>query len=234
MGETTTNAVINFRPLIRKIAAKLAAKLPPGVQLDDLMQDGMIGLIAAVRQSKVKDERFPAYAYQRIQGAMLDSLRDLDIAPTGLRKAGRQANAVVTALEQRLGRRPFESEIAAEMGIALTEYQRLLFDVYSSELLYLDPGEDKYREVFSVIDDGADPEARMERQRLIAAIDWAIEALSDRHRRIVAEIYRNGCSGRDLAARMMLSEGRISQLRIEALAAIRAHLRQRGLLPAAE
>ena len=86
MGKTTIDAVINFTPMIRKIAFKLASKLPPGTSMDDLMQDGMFGLMSAIRNCKVKDERFSVFAYQRIQGAMLDSLRNMDIAPREVRR----------------------------------------------------------------------------------------------------------------------------------------------------
>lgn len=231
MGETTTNAVVRYKPMIRMIAAKLAKKLPPGILIDDLMQEGMIALIGAVRQSKNDHERFSTYAYQRIQGAMLDSLRSLDNAPVGLRRQSRQANAVVASLEQKLGRRPFESEIATAMGIELNEYQRLLFDVYSSNLLYFDPTDNHYSDVFSVIDAGNNPEEQSGRQQLIAAIDWAIDALPDQLGRVVAAIYMHGHSARDVACDLSLSEGRISQLRKESLERIRKDLHRRGMIP---
>jgi len=231
MGETTINAVVKFKPMIKMIAAKLLAKLPPGASIDDLMQEGVIALITAVRQSKERDERFSAYAYARVQGAMLDSLRHMDNAPKGLRRDMRQANAMVSSLEQKLGRRPFESEIAAAMGIELTTYQRLLFDVYASKLLYFDPGEDKYSEVFGVIDDIPDPAGVIARRQLIETIDWAIDALPEPLHRVIVAIYMNDGRARDLADEMSLSPGRVSQLRQESLEKIRAELRRRGFIP---
>lgn len=231
MGDTTTNAVLSFKPMIRMIAARLAATLPPGTVLDDLMQEGMIGLIEAVRQCRNRDERFTAYAYQRIQGAMVDSLRAIDTAPRRARPLARQAHAAVAALEQKLGRRPFESEIAAEMGMQLSDYQRLLFDIYSSRLLYFDPTDHAYGEVFSVIDEHAEPAAGLEQRQLIAAIDWAIDGLPERGNRVITEIYLRGRSARDVAKELALSEGRVSQIRAESLEMIRSQLRRRGLIP---
>jgi RNA polymerase sigma factor for flagellar operon FliA len=231
VGDTTSNAVVSFRPMIKRMAAKLAAKLPADIQIDDLMQEGVIGLINAVRQCRVKDERFTAYAYHRIQGAMLDSLRAMDTAPADMRRRVREANVVVATLEQKLGRRPFESEIAAELGVDLNDYQRLLFDVYSLALLHFDPTDESYSEVFGVIDEGADPVERSDRRRLIENIDWAIEGLPERQCRVIRDIYINGVSAGVVAQALHLTEGRISQIRKEALGKIRDHLRQRGLLP---
>jgi len=213
------------------IAAKLAAKLPANIVLDDLMQEGMIGLIVAVRQSKEKNEQFSAYAYQRIQGAMLDSLRAIDTASTRTRNKIGRANATIATLENRLGRRPFESEIAAEMGIQLTDYQRLLFDVYSSKLLYFDPDDQVYADVFSVIDEGANPQGRLEKRQLIDAIDWAIDGLPNINHRVITAIYMAGRSASELAAKMSLSAGRISQIRKDSLEKIRVELHRRGLIP---
>ena len=231
MGDTTTNVVVSFKPMIKMLAARLAANLPAGTVVDDLMQEGMIGLIEAVRQCRNRDERFSAYAYQRIQGAMLDSLRAADSAPRRARPKARQAHAAVAALEQKLGRRPFESEIAAEMGMLLSDYQRLLFDVYSSKLLYFDPTDQAYGEVFGVIDENAEPAAGIERQQLTAAIDWAIDGLPARNNRVITGIYRQGRSARELAGNLALSEGRVSQIRSESLELIRSQLRRRDLIP---
>lgn len=231
MGETTTNVVVKFKPMIRRIAARLATKLPAGILIDDLMQEGMVALILAVRQCKDRDEHFTAYAYQRVQGAMLDSLREMDNAPRHLRRQARLANNVIDRLEQKLGRRPFESEIAAEIGMRLSAYQRLLFDVYSSHLLYFDPTEAGYSEVFSVIDDGDTPEGIMAHRQLIDAIDGAIHGLPEPLHRVVVAIYREGIGAQELAGRLALSEPRISQLRKESLECIRGELRTRGLMP---
>lgn len=231
MGETTTNAVLKYKPMIRAIAARLSAKLPSGVLLDDLIQEGMVALILAVRQSKDKGERFTAYAYQRVQGAMLDSLRAIDNAPRSQRQQSRQANATVSSLEQRLGRRPFESEIAAAMGVQLSDYQRLLFDVYASTLLYFDPTDAQYGPVFDVIDAGAEPERDACRRQLVQAIEWAVDALPDLLHSVTIAIYMRGQSAREVSDALFVSEGRVSQIRKESLERIRVELHRQGLVP---
>ncbi|MGE5468992.1 MAG: sigma-70 family RNA polymerase sigma factor [Ignavibacteria bacterium] len=233
MGETTTEAVVKYTPMIRALAARLAAKFSDSGMVDDLIQEGVIALIVAVRQSKEKGERFTAYAYQRIQGAMLDSLRAMDNAPRGLRRETRRTNATVAALEQRLGRRPFESEIAAAVGMQLSDYQKLLFDVYACRLLYFDPMDEQYAAIFDVIDERAEPERQRSRGELLAAIEWAVDALPDAQNRLMSAIYREGRSARQVSEALVLSEGRISQLRKEALEKIRLELQRRGFMPEA-
>jgi RNA polymerase sigma factor for flagellar operon FliA len=230
MGKTTINAVVKYTPMIRMLATRLASKFPDNALVDDLFQEGVIALIAAVRQSKAEGERFTGYAYQRIQGAMVDSLRAMDNAPRSLRREMRRTNAAIATLEQRLGRRPFESEIAAAMGMKLRDYQMLLFDVYAARLLYLDPTDDQYAAIFNIIDEGAEPERDTSHAELVVTLDWAIDALPDLPHRVITAIYREGKTGRQVSEALILSEGRISQLRKEGLEHIRRELHRRGFL----
>ena len=116
-----------YSPLVRRLAHQMIAKLPANVEIDDLIQVGMIGLTDALtRFDAGQGVQFETFATQRIRGAMLDELRGADWLSRGTRKQQRDIEGAVHRLEQKLGRAPQESEIAKEMGITLTEYQEML------------------------------------------------------------------------------------------------------------
>src|SRR5947207_15480797 len=127
-----------YSPLVRRLAHQMIAKLPANVEIDDLIQVGMIGLTDALsRFDAAQGVQFETFATQRIRGAMLDELRGNDYLSRGTRKQQRSIEAAVHRLEQRLGRAPAESETAREMGISSTEDQELLRKVRGTQLVYL-------------------------------------------------------------------------------------------------
>ena len=129
--------VAGFAPLVKRIAHHMMAKLPASVQVDDLVQAGMIGLLDAI--SRYEDSlgaQFETYAAQRIRGAMLDELRRADWLPRSLRKKMRRIEAAVNALEQRLGCSPTEQELAHELNVSLAEYHEILQDARGGQLIY--------------------------------------------------------------------------------------------------
>ena len=150
------------QPLVRRLAHQMIAKLPANVELDDLIQVGMIGLSDALsRFDAAQGVQFETFATQRIRGAMLDELRGNDWMSRGDRRHQRSIEAAVHKLEQRFGRAPSEGEIAREMGLPLTEYQELLGKVRGTQLVYLedmsgDDGDDDYLDRH-VADDDANP-----------------------------------------------------------------------------
>jgi RNA polymerase sigma factor for flagellar operon FliA len=128
-----------YSPLVRRLAHQMIAKLPANVELDDLIQVGMIGLSDALsRFDASQGVQFETFATQRIRGAMLDELRGNDWMSRGDRRHQRSIEAAVHKLEQRLGRPPTEGEIAREMGLSLTDYQDLLGKVRGTQLIYLE------------------------------------------------------------------------------------------------
>src|SRR6476659_8507816 len=124
-GHLGANAMLKqYSPLVRPLAHQMIAKLPANVEIDDLIQVGMIGLHDAMsRFDSEQGVQFETFATQRIRGAMLDELRGSDWMSRGSRKQQREIEAAVHRLEQKLGRAPQESEIAKEMGLALGDYQ---------------------------------------------------------------------------------------------------------------
>lgn len=217
-------------PLVRRIAHHMIAKLPPNVELDDLIQVGMIGLNDALSRYEVaQGVQFETFASQRIRGAMLDELREGDWMSRSSRKSQKDIEHALHRVEQRLGRSPIESEIAAELGMSLEDYQALLSKVRGTQLVYLeDFHHDDEDEGFldrHVADEGADPMAVLRDQRLRASLVEAIKALPEREQYIMGMYYEHDMNLKEIAAVLGVTESRVSQLHSQAIARLRTKMR---------
>ena len=219
-------------PIVRRIALHMIAKLPPNVELDDLIQVGMIGLAEALsRFESEQGVQFETFASQRIRGAMLDELREGDWMSRSSRKSQKEIEQALNRLEQRLGRPPLESEIAAELGMALDDYQSLLGKVRGTQLVYLedigggdgDDGDDYLER--HVADSGADPFALLRDQRLRAALVDAIKQLPEREQYVMGMYYEHDMNLKEIAAVLGVTESRVCQLHSQAIARLRTKMR---------
>ncbi|WP_278651938.1 RNA polymerase sigma factor FliA, partial [Pandoraea pnomenusa] len=220
-GKVDTNDTLTqYAPLVRRLALQLMAKLPASVELEDLIQAGMLGLLdAANRYQETQGAQFETYASQRIRGAMLDELRELDWASRGIRKTARQIEQAVQRLEQRLGRGPSESEIAGEMSIGLSEYQQMLQDVHGCQLIYYEDFESADEEPFIdriCSDPGADPLTMLLDEGLRGGVVDAIDRLPDREKLLMSLYYEQGLNLREIGAVLEVSESRVCQLHSQA------------------
>ena len=219
----------DYAPLVRRMAHHLAAKLPSSVQVDDLVQSGLIGLMdAANRFEASQGNQFETYAAQRIRGAMLDELRQNDWLPRSLRKSLRQIENTINKLEQRQGRAPTEGELAQEMGLPLGEYQTMLQDAKGYQLIHFgdfaNDDEDDYLERH-LPDNRANPLERIQDERFRAALVKAIEALPEREKLLMGLYYEQDMNFREIAEIMEVSESRICQLHSQAVARLRGRLK---------
>lgn len=218
-----------FAPLVKRLAHHLVARLPPSVQVDDLIQAGLIGLVDAIsRFEHGLGAQFETYATQRIRGAMLDELRAHDWLPRGLRRAQKRIESVAARLEQRLGRPPTEPELAAEMGLGLAEYQRLLDEAHGAQILHYEDfvgedGEERLIERESREDEPT-PERTLEDSRFKAALVQAIEALPEREQLVMSLYYERELNFREIGAVIGVSESRVCQLHGQAVARLRGKL----------
>ncbi|AHB08039.1 RNA polymerase subunit sigma-70 [Pandoraea pnomenusa] len=232
-GKVDTNDTLTqYAPLVRRLALQLMAKLPASVELEDLIQAGMLGLLdAANRYQETQGAQFETYASQRIRGAMLDELRELDWASRGIRKTARQIEQAVQRLEQRLGRGPSESEIAGEMSIGLSEYQQMLQDVHGCQLIYYEDFESADEEPFIdriCSDPGADPLTMLLDEGLRGGVVDAIDRLPDREKLLMSLYYEQGLNLREIGAVLEVSESRVCQLHSQAISRLRATLREKA------
>ena len=232
-GQLNRDALLTQHlPLVRRIAHHMIAKLPPNVELDDLIQVGMIGLTEALSRYEVaQGVQFETFASQRIRGAMLDELRGGDWMSRSSRKSQKDIEQALRRAEQRLGRSPLESEIAQELGMELAEYQSLLGKVRGTQLVYLEDmhrGDDEDDSFLDrhVVDEDADPMALLRDQRLRSSLVAAIGALPEREQHIMGMYYEHDMNLKEIAAVLGVTESRICQLHSQAIARLRTKMRQ--------
>jgi RNA polymerase sigma factor FliA len=230
-GQLDLNATLKqYSPLVRRLAHQMIAKLPANVEIDDLIQVGMIGLTDALSRFDIgQGVMFETFATQRIRGAMLDELRGADWMSRGNRKHQRDIEGAVHRLEQKLGRTPQESEIAKEMGITLVEYQDLLNKVRGTQLIYLEDmgGDDGDQDFLDrhVADEGGDPLARLNDHRMRQALVDAIKNLPEREQYVMSMYYEEDMNLKEIAAVLGVTESRVCQLHSQSIARLRAKLR---------
>lgn len=224
-------------PLVRRIANSMARNFPDNVQLDDLVQDGTIGLLDAIvrHSTQVNSRQFQALAAKRIRGAMLDGLRALDPAPPRIRRVMREAAKATHRLEQALGRAPDESEIAAAIGLPLTRYQRCLQQADGYTLLSLEDFEGEtengsYLEFCA--ESGSDPFVALERKMFRITLSDALERLPANEKTVVSAYYEELRTMREIGEALGISEGRISQIHTHAIVRLRAAILAGGKAPA--
>ena len=219
-----------YVPLVRRLAHHMIAKLPANVELDDLIQVGMIGLSEALTRYEVaQGVQFETFATQRIRGAMIDELREGDWMSRGSRKSQKDIERAVQRAEQKLGRVAKESEIAEELGMTLTDYQDLLGKVRGTQLVYLEDmsGGDEDESFLDrhAADTEADPLSQLRDARLRTALVAAIEALPEREQYIMSMYYEKDLNLKEIAAVLGVTESRVCQLHSQAVARLRAKMR---------
>jgi RNA polymerase sigma factor for flagellar operon FliA len=231
-GRLDNHAMLKqYSALVRRLAHQMIAKLPANVEVDDLIQVGMIGLADALnRFDASQGVQFETFATQRIRGAMLDELRGADWMSRGNRRQQRSIEAAVHKLEQKLGRAPAESEIAREMGISLQEYQELLGRVRGTQLVHLedmngDDGDDDYLDRH-VADEDASPLAMLQDRRMREALVDAIKNLPEREQYVMSMYYEQDMNLKEIAAVLGVTESRVCQLHSQSIARLRVRLRE--------
>lgn len=220
----------DYAPLVRRLAHQMIARLPANVELDDMVQAGMIGLMDAVaRFEQSQGVAFEVYAANRIRGAMLDELRANDWLPRSARKSQREIENAVRRLEGRIKRAPTETEIARELGISLADYQQMLNEARGAQLLYFDDlggGADNedYLERH-VADEGADPSTILGDSRFRSALVMAIDQLPEREKLLMGLYYEQDMNLKEIGAVLGVTESRVCQLHSQAVARLRAKLK---------
>ncbi|UYG00088.1 MULTISPECIES: RNA polymerase sigma factor FliA [unclassified Halomonas] len=220
-----SDMVNQHMPLVRRQALALQVRLPASIELDDLIQAGMVGLLEALgRFDAAQGASFATFASQRIRGAMVDELRTRDWLPRSVRRSARAMDESVRRLEQSLGRPPEESEIARDLDMPINEYQQLLADTNSGHLLPFEelleeggePIQESLNAPFEELLDG------QQRETLIAAI----EALPEREKLLMALYYQEELNLKEVGAVLGVTESRVSQLHSQAISRLRARLHE--------
>ncbi len=223
--------VADYFPLVKRIAHHLIAKLPASIQIDDLIQVGTLGLLEAIGNFDSKHgAQFETYAAQRIRGAMLDELRQLDWLPRSARKAMRDIEAAIHRLEHRLGRPPSEHEVAETMAMPLENYQQMLQEARGHPLLHYEDfhgGAEASDDFFDrhLADNQAGPLEKIQDEGFRRKLVEAIQLLPERERLMMGLYYEEELNLREIGDVLGVSESRVCQLHSQAIARLRSQLK---------
>jgi RNA polymerase sigma factor for flagellar operon FliA len=206
--------------LVRRIAYHLVAKLPPSVEVDDLIQAGMMGLLEAASQySADRGASFETFAGIRIRGAMLDSLRAMDWTPRSVHRKARDLAKAIREVENATGAEASAATVAQHMGISLDEYHQIVQDAASAQLSSLD-------EIESDEPAGAelDPSRTVSDVKFKQALVETIDGLPEREKLVMSLYYQDGLNLKEIGLVLGVTESRVSQLHGQAISRLKARL----------
>jgi RNA polymerase sigma factor FliA len=212
--------------LVKRIAYHLAGRLPPQVEVEDLMQAGMMGLLEAAQNfSAGRGASFETFAGIRIRGAMLDALRKLDWAPRSVHRKSRAAATALRELETQRGGEVSETEVAAHMGVSVGEYQQIVQDALGCQMLRLNDADDGEESAIDrLVDDGPDPESSALGDGMRQAVVKAIMELPERERLVLSLYYEQELNLKEIGLVLKVTESRVCQLHGQALVRLKARL----------
>jgi RNA polymerase sigma factor for flagellar operon FliA len=225
------HSIESYLPMVRRTAVKMIGRLPANVELDDLIQAGVMGLMEAMQRYEAgHGAQFETFAQQRVRGAMLDELRGTDWVPRSVRKNQRDIAGAVQALEHSLKRAPTDAEIAAHMALPLADYHEMLMDVRGAQLVYTDDyepaeGDSHYLDRHTPVDERTDPAAQLADRRFREALVAAIGDLPEREQYVMSMYYEHDMNLKEIAAVLGVTESRVCQLHSQSVARLRARMK---------
>lgn len=224
--ESETELVKRHAELVKRIAHHLAARLPSSVEVDDLIQAGVIGLLDAVRHySADRGASFETYAGIRIRGAMLDELRQTDWTPRSVHRRLREVSDTIRKIEQQTGRDARDIEVAERMGIGVDEYYQIVQDASRCQVLSMNAGGEDENETLDATDPADGPLATLTQQEFQTALTTAIDELPERERLVLSLYYNDELNLREIGQVLQVSESRICQIHGQALLRLRSRLK---------
>lgn len=226
--------IIEYSPLIKFIAHRLAMRLPPSIEVDDLMSAGVIGLIDAIEKyNPDKDTQFKTYAEIRVRGAMLDELRAQDWVPRSVRQKASAVTSAYAKLEQQLGRPAEDDEVADAMGISIEDFQQLLQESSGQPILSIEDlgGTSKdgdKRDLMEVLagTKETDPETLARLTEIKRIIAEAIDLLPEKERLVISLYYYEDLTMKEIGEVLGITESRVSQIHTRCVLRLRAKLRR--------
>ncbi|MGL1894679.1 MAG: RNA polymerase sigma factor WhiG [Spirochaetaceae bacterium] len=224
--------IVQYAPLVKYVAGKLAVNMPSNVDFDDLVGYGTFGLIDAVgKYNPSKDVKFKTYAVTRIRGSIFDELRSLDWVPRSVRQKAKEVDSTVQILESHLGRSASEDEIADYMNLSLTDLRKTMVKISGTSLLSLNElwstGNDNDK--VSIQDSiespsGLQPDVIIEKEEIKRVIAEAITELPDNEKKVLVLYYYEDLTLKEIGKILEVTESRISQLHTRAIVRLRGKL----------
>ena len=221
-----------YLPLVKYNGERIWARLPEGVELDDLISAGVFGLMDAIDAFDLsRGVKFETYCVPRIRGAMLDELRTMDWVPRLVRSKASKLNEAMKTLEARLGRQPNENELAQEMEISVPELEKMILDANAVNLISLNKKwyeTDSYKDVreIDILEDkkGEDPTRRIQKNDLMRLVT---KGLNRNERLIIILYYYEEFTMKEIGATLNLSESRVSQMHSSIVQRLQSQLGRR-------
>lgn len=223
--------IMEYAPLIKFIAQKIAVRLPAHIELDDLISSGVIGLMDAIEKYDPKrDNKFKTYAEFRIRGAILDELRAQDWVPRSVRDKAKMLDRAIVELESQLGRNAEDEEIAAKLNISIEEFYDLVNQVRPVSVLSIDEAS-----TFSNVDKMSilnllesckinNPLNQLKLKSIKGIVTGAIEDLPERQRLVLSLYYYEDMNLKEIGKILRVTESRVSQLHAQAVSRLRSKL----------
>lgn len=230
-AEQKDRLIMEYAPLIRFIAQKIAIRLPSNIELDDLISSGVIGLMDAIEKyDPSRDNKFKTYAEFRIRGAILDELRSQDWVPRSVRDKAKHLDRTIMNLEQQLGRLATEEEVAQELGMSIEEYHDLVNQVRPVSLLSIDESQtfssvDK-KSILNVLEGCklSSPFNQLNIKTVKDVVAQAVEELPERQKLVLSLYYYEDLNLKEIGKVLRVTESRVSQLHAQAVVRLRNRL----------
>ena len=231
--ENREEVIIRYSPMIKYVANRIAMRLPPHIEVDDLISVGVLGLMDAIsKYDSSRGAKFKTYAEFRVRGAILDELRSLDWVPRSIRQKASKVDKVVQGLQAKLRRTPEDEEVAQEMGLSLDQFHETLNETKSIPIFSLeDLGIAKESgDQQSLLDclagkADADPQTQIRLVELKEIIAKAIDALPEKERLMVSLYYYEELTMKEIGAVLDITESRVSQIHSKAVYRLRTKLK---------
>lgn len=212
-------------PLVKKIALHMLARLPDSVQLDDLMQAGMIGLLeAAAKYQSDRGAAFETYAGIRIRGAIVDEIRKGDWVPRSVHRNARRVAAAIRTVENREGREAQDPEVAAELDMTISEYHACLSDANSGRLFSLDELNESGDLPIHEQEASDNPLDDLSSGNFRRHLATAIDGLPEREKLVLSLYYQDELNLKEIGAVLGVSESRVSQIHSQAALRLRGRM----------
>lgn len=222
----TDDRVMQHAPLVKRIAYHLLSRLPDSIQVDDLIQAGMLGLLEAIKNYDASQgASFDTYAGIRIRGAMLDEVRRSDWTPRSVHKKSRMVSDAIRTIENRTGREARDVDVAEYLGIAIDEYNHILQDSSSCRMFSVEElAEDGDHYLDEAQDHEEGPVDGLSREGFQQALAKAIMGLPERERLVISLYYDEELNLREIGEVLNISESRVSQISSQAMLRLRSRL----------
>jgi RNA polymerase sigma factor for flagellar operon FliA len=231
-GKLREQLIQDYASLVRFVAQRIASRLPSNVDLEDLISSGVIGLMDAIdKYDPTRENKFKTYAEFRIRGAILDELRGQDWVPRSARDKAKMIDRTVQELEQRLGRKPNEEEIAISLGLTLDDYQDMQARVNNTVILSIDelsgPSQSDKRSLLDSIENinSKNPFVQLKNQASSDIIRRNIDELPDKQKLVLQLYYYEELNLKEIGRILDVTESRVSQLHTQAVIRLRSKIK---------